>query len=217
MTAIERRLVTATRRATDQLVRTGRECRQSRIAHGLSQAEVGRAVGLSASRISLIERGRVASVPLVTLSRIAAVVGLDLACRAYPGGQPLRDAAHLALLGKLRSVLGGGLTWRSEVPIRRAGDQRAWDATIESDADRTGVEGETRATDLQLVERRLSLKKRDDDVDAVILLLADTRWNRQVVREHQALIDASFPVTRDVCLRRLGAGMGPGGDAILLL
>ena len=41
-----------------------------------------------------IERGETASVSLLRLAELCAVVGLDLSARAYPGGRPLSDARH---------------------------------------------------------------------------------------------------------------------------
>jgi transcriptional regulator with XRE-family HTH domain len=217
MSAIERPLARATRRSRQALLDIGREIRQARIERGLSQAAVGRAVKLSAPRVSVIERGHVEAVSLITLARMCAVVGLELSARVYPGGQPLRDRAHLALLERLRSRLGPGLIWRTEVPLPGAGDQRSWDATILRREDTYGVEGETRLVDVQAMERRVALKKRDGRAARVILLLSDTRWNRGVVRAHQGLLAGSFPIPMDSALARLNAGLDPGGDAIVLL
>ena len=108
----------------------GHEIHAARLARGWSQADVGRAVGLSGTRVSLIERGRVPRVPFMHLVRILAVFGLELSARAYPVGQPLRDEAHLALLATLRSRIPAGMSWRTEVPLPLAGDGRAWDAVI---------------------------------------------------------------------------------------
>ncbi len=45
---------------------------------------------------------------------------------------------------------------------------------------RVGVEAETVLDDLQALERRLGLKRRDGDVDHVMLLVADTRQEPRV-------------------------------------
>jgi transcriptional regulator with XRE-family HTH domain len=74
MSAIERPLARATRRSRQALLDIGREIRQARIERGLSQAAVGRAVKLSAPRVSVIERGHVEAVSLITLARMCAVV-----------------------------------------------------------------------------------------------------------------------------------------------
>jgi transcriptional regulator with XRE-family HTH domain len=195
----------------------GREIREARLAAGLSQGEVGRAVGLSGARISLVERGRVLGVPFIHLPRILATVGLDLSARAYPAGQPLRDGPHLALLAALRSRISVGMPWRTEVPLPTGGDRRAWDAVIGRRPVAIGVEAETRLRDAQALERRINLKKRDGDMDRVILLLSDTRWNRMVIRTHGEALRLAFPIPGEVALAALSAGRDPGGDAIILL
>jgi len=102
----------------------------ARLAAGLTQVQVALACGLAALYISRIERGAASGVSLHHLARILSVVGLDLTARAYPAGSPLRDAAHIALLGRLGALIAPCLTWRAEVPLPNPGDLRAWDAMI---------------------------------------------------------------------------------------
>ena len=192
-----------------------REIREARLAHGLSLVQVGRRVGVSASTISRVERAVSPRVELLRLVRLCAAVGLDLSVRAYPGGQPIRDRAHLALLALLRAILHPLLRWRSEVPIPIAGDRRSWDAVVEG-CGTIGIEAETRLRDVQAAERRLFLKKRDGGVDRVILVLSDTRWHRQLLRANPEIFD-SFPIPSATALARLAKGEDPGGDAIVLL
>ena len=199
------------------LAELGREIHEARLAGGLSQEEVGRAMGLSAARISLIERGRVPNVPFMHLPRIMAVLGLQLSARAYPVGQPLRDVTHLILLAALRSRIPAGTSWRTEVPLPVTGDKRAWDAVIGTGSAAIGVEAETRLHDVQALERRINLKKRDGGLDRVILLLRNTRWNRSVVQGDNAGLRLAFPVPGETALVALAAGRDPGGDAIILL
>ena len=196
----------------------GTELRHARIDHGLSQAAVGRAVRLSPSQVSRIERGDVPRVPLSNLARLLAVVGLELSARAYPAGPPIRDAAHRALLERLRARVSPAAAWRFEVPVANAGDQRAWDADLLLGARRLAVEAETRPRDIQALQRRVALKRRDDpDVSAVVLLLADTRHNRALVREHGEALRADFPAPAGEILRALNEGRVPDGSGILLV
>lgn len=124
-----------------------REEATARRDRGLSLEEVGGAVGLSASMASRIERMAVPDVGIVRLSAMLAVVGLELSARAFPGGSPLRDAGHAALLGRFRTRIHRGLHWAVEVPLPRPGDPRAWDALIRGDGWVYGVEAErTRPT-----------------------------------------------------------------------
>lgn len=213
----ERAIDRGTRLSRQGLVQIGRELRLARIAHGLSQGDVGRAGHLSVSMVSRIERGERPRVPALYLYQLASVVGLELSVRAYPAGDALRDVAHRDLLQRLRSRLAADLRWRTEVPLPNPGDLRAWDAVIAGDRFRIGVEAETRVTDAQAIERRSSLKKRDGGVDHLILLLADTRSNRRFVREAWPALAERFPISARDALRALGDGRDPGGDALILL
>ena len=78
--------------------------------------------------------------------------------RAYPAGDPIRDAGHTRLLDRLRRDLASGLQWRSEVPLPIEGDLRAWDAVIGGPGWRLMVEAETLIDDVQALERRLALE-----------------------------------------------------------
>lgn len=203
--------------ATASLQDGCREIRAARVGRGIDQAAVARACGLSRSQVSRIERGLVDSVPFTTLLRLGSTVGLDGRLRFFPGGAPIRDAAHVALLERLRGCLGPGFTWATEVPLPIRGDQRAWDAMISRRTIRIGIEAETRIRDLQGAERRIQLKKRDGGVDQVILLLTDSRWNRDAIRAAGGAALASFPVNSATALERLRRGLDPGGDAVMFL
>jgi transcriptional regulator with XRE-family HTH domain len=217
MAGHEKRDERAQRLMSEVLAAMGRELRTARLGLDLSQTDAGRAIGVSTSAWSRMERGAVPNLALLELGRALAVVGLDLSVRAYPGGRPLRDDAHLTLLARLHGRLGAGPRWRTEVPMRVAGDLRAWDALIVVSAIRIGVEAETRARDAQELQRRLALKQRDGDVDHLILLLADTRHNRAFVRACGEGFRSAFPVEGRVALQRLAVPADPGGSAIVLL
>jgi transcriptional regulator with XRE-family HTH domain len=185
--------------------------------HALSQADVARAIGLSRSRYSRLERGLVPQLAIHTASRLAAVVGLDLSIRTYPGGRPVRDAIHASLIGALRPLVHVALSYRLEVPMPQPGDRRAWDAVIAGRGWRFGVEAETRPTDVQAMLRRIALKERDGDVNGVILLLADTRHNRDLLRHYGQLLEPQFPVPGAEALAALAGGRPPAGNAVILL
>jgi transcriptional regulator with XRE-family HTH domain len=217
MGAKERPADRGARRAVETLAVVGRELRDARVARGVSQAQVGRAAGLSASRVSLIERGRQPRVPFVHLCRLLAVVGLDLSAKVYPFGDPIRDRGHTALLERLHRRLAAELPWMTEVPLPNPGDPRAWDALIRVAGLRVAVEAETGPRDVQALERRLALKERDGGVDRLILLLADTRGNRAFLRAHGDVLRVRFPVPGRTAMAALEAGQDPGGNAIILL
>ena len=206
MVTRERRLDRARRQVQRALEIVGEELRQARLRAGLTQGELGAAVGLSKSEISRIELGRARYVPYERLVLIAAALGLDLPLRTYPAGEPIRDAAQLALLGRFRVLLPMMLRWRTEVPLRIVGDQRAWDAVIEGRGWRVPVEAETRIRDVQALLRRIALKQRDDGSEVVILLVADTRHNRHVLRLAGPDLVAAFPTPGRAALASLSNG-----------
>jgi len=217
MTAVERRTALASQRAIRLLIEMGRELHAARVTHGLSQAVVAAAAGLTQAQVSRIERGLYPGVTLDALARLAATVGLDLSVKLYPAGQPIRDQGHVALLARFRKAVGEEWKWAAEVPLPIPGDKRAWDrllAGIRSEVT-VGIEAETRPTDMQELQRRVSLKKRDGGVDRVVLVLADTAWCRRLVRLND--VSEAFPIPGKVALKALAEGRDPGGDAIVLI
>jgi transcriptional regulator with XRE-family HTH domain len=160
------------------------ELATARLAAGLSVREVARRVGVSAARIERAERGDSGSLTIDLAARIAPVVGLLLAATLHPYADPVRDRAHLALLDRFRRRLHPSLRWRTEVPMPIAGDLRTGDAVITGRFGTILIEAETRITDIQAVERKAAVKQRDLAADRLILLVADTPNNRQVIELH---------------------------------
>lgn len=199
------------------LFELGNELREGRVGAGLSQADVGRAVGVSTAQVSRIERALLPHVALGDLVGIAATLGLDLSARLYPVGDPIRDAAHVALLRRLQARLHPTLSWRTEVPLPLAGDRRAWDAVIRGIGFLVAVEAETRLHDVQSMSRRLASKRRDGGVDAVILLVADTRHNRAALDAAASGLRSDFSGDARSTLRSLGGGQDPGRSSIIVL
>ena len=195
----------------------GRDLRDARLGHGLSQAEVAHAAGLSQPEVSRLERGLVPHASFVDIARLLSTVGLELSAKAYPSGQPLRDAAHIRLLANFRACLNPSLSWRTEVPLPIDRDLRAWDGFITVPTFRIGVEAETRVRDLQALARRIGVKQRDSNVEHVILLLAGTRWNRGLVRTYAADLAAQFPGKGRDVIAALYAGSDPGASCVILL
>ena len=81
------------------------ELRGGRLDRGLDGADVAREAGLSAAQYSRIERGLTRSVSIEQASILLGVVGLELRVAVYPAGEPLRDAAHVALIGRFKAVV----------------------------------------------------------------------------------------------------------------
>jgi hypothetical protein len=81
---------------------------------------------------------------------------------------------------------------------------------------RIGIEAETRIRDGQALLRKLALKRRDGGVDRLVLVVSDTRNNRDAVRLLEAELRAAFPLHGRVGMARLTAGKDPGGDFLIL-
>lgn len=142
---------------------------------------------------------------------------MDLALRAYPPGDALRDRTQVALLERLRANVHPSLRWRTEVPLPIDRDLRAWDAVVSGTGWRCRIEAETRLADLQAVERRVALKARDDPGGHLLLLVSDTRGNRAALLLRRAALEAAFPLDQRTMLAALRDGRDPGGSGIVML
>lgn len=213
----ERAVDRGRRLARETLLQVGSEIRTARLERGLSIEGVAEALGISGAQVSRTERGLAPNASLSAMVALASVVGLDLAVRSYPGPSAIRDAAQIALLGEFRGRLHASVRWAVEVPLPITGDQRAWDALIAGTGWRYGVEVESLPRDAQALVRRLHLKERDGEVDGVLLVLPDTRRVRIFQRLAAEELDAAFPVPGQTALRRLAAGLDPGGSAVILI
>jgi hypothetical protein len=151
------------------------------------------------------------------LSIVFAVVGMKLSAKPYPDGDPLRDAGSARLLRRLQVQLHPAVAMRTEVGLQIAGDLRAWDAELKAAGATCKLEAETALYDLQAQVRRIMLKKADDGVGVVILLVADTHRNRRVLREFRELIREQFPLDTRAVMAVLRAGRLPDSSGIVVL
>lgn len=220
MSTRERPVDRGRRLANADRVRICHELRVARRVLGRSAHSVGSAAGISGAQIARIERGALPTVSVDQLARVGAVVGLDVRVRAFPGPDPTLDAGQIALLGRLRDRLADDLGFRTEVPLPIPGDKRAWDAVIDrlrGVAPILPVEAESRIVDGQAQIRRITLKLRDSGLDSVLLVVSDTRSNRQAIAAAGSILRADFPIPARRALTALSSGTHPGGSAIVLL
>jgi transcriptional regulator with XRE-family HTH domain len=203
-------------RAELSLRRLADELQAARLSAGLSLRSVADAAGISPSQLSRLEHARVTRVSVRTFSILFAVLGMRLSLRPYPDDSPLRDAAHGRLLARFRATLPASLLLRTGVPLRREGDLRAGDAELEARDGICKLEAETALRDLQATERRIALKMADDGVDRVILLVADTRQNRAILREFHASLAVRFPLGSRGVLGALREGRVPPQSGVVL-
>jgi hypothetical protein len=150
------------------------------------------------------------------LACLGAAVGRDVRLRAYPAGDPIRDAGHARLLERLRCEVASNLRWRTEVPLPIEGDLRAWDAMITGPGWRLAVEAETVIEDVQALERKLSRKQRDGGVPHLLVLFADTPRNRRAFAAAPAAFE-TWPLRTCDVLGALRAGRDPGASGIAFL
>lgn len=204
------------RRATGDLATAATEIRRARVAAGLSLRVVATAAHVTHTALWRFERGRLDALRVDQLGAISAVVGLDLRLKAYPRGDALRDAGQARLLGRLRTQLHPTLRWRTEVPLPIEGDLRAWDAVISGRDWLLPVEAETVLADIQAVERRLALKRRDGNAERVLVIVSDSARNRAALNTAPASFGGFVRETRPV-LAALRGGRDPGTDAIVFL
>ena len=172
---------------------------------------------MSHAQWSRIERGVLAELSFDQSSRAASAVGLRLAVSLFPDGDPVRDAAQLALLERFRRRLPTEARWDTEVPMPIPGDRRAWDALIRLHGRRAGCEAETRLRDLQALDRRLQLKVRDGAVDVLILVVADTAANRAILGARREVLRPLLPLDGRQVLTSLRAGELPDQNGLVVL
>jgi hypothetical protein len=101
--------------------------------------------------------------------------------------------------------------------LRLERDLRAWDAVIGGPGWSVPIDAETRVRDVQALARREALKRRDDGAATMILLVADTRHNRQVLRLAKMHLVGDFPIDGRVVVAALSRGEPPSGSAIVLM
>jgi transcriptional regulator with XRE-family HTH domain len=219
MATRERPVDVGIRRAVTILSTLGNEIHEARLQCGLSQESLAKAAGMSQAKVSLIERHLRAGASIEDFARLLAVVGMELSARAFPGGPRVRDAAQRRLLDKLRVRTHANLRWTFEVPMPISGDQRAWDAVVSGPGQsRVAIEAETRLRDIQALQRRVALKRRDDpSIDSVVLLVAGTRGNRLVMHDEGAALSADYPMAGRRILELFGEGVVPDASGVVML
>ena len=147
---------------------------------------------------------------------VFAFLGHKLSVKAFPTGEPLRDAGHVRLLERFNARVPPFWRRTFEVPMPISGDLRAWDECLAGPVS-IGVEAETRPSDLQATERAIALKIRDSGVDRAILLIAGSQGNRDMIRRHIGAVRQTFPLDTRATLAALAAGRDPGANGLVVL
>jgi transcriptional regulator with XRE-family HTH domain len=177
----------------------------------LTQAEVGRRVGLSGPRIGEIQRGMGASASLETWVKLGKAVGRPLAVSFSRDidAHEAHDAGHLAaqelVLGFARRH---GRRADFELPTRPSDPTRSIDVALLDDAARVLIVVEiwNRLDDLGRAARATSRKAAEAEGPATIAartgppyrvavcwLLVDTAANRRLVARYPEILQSRFP------------------------
>jgi hypothetical protein len=212
----EQRLTQAEARLRRDVADVADELRRARLRAGLTLDDVAAVV--RAGR-STIHRNETAPPPWPAppvLARHAAVVGLRIRLKVYPGDDPIRDMGQVRLIGRFRQRIGSPGTWAFEVPIPHPFDQRALDALLTLPDGSIGLEFHTQLADVQEQLRRAQLKKRDAGLDRMLLVVQDTHANRRAIRAAAPAIADGFRVATRTLLADLGAGRLPATDGVIV-
>jgi transcriptional regulator with XRE-family HTH domain len=208
----------AQRRAVRQRQELGTDLREARLAAGLRQGDVGKALGWSHTRVGRIERAQSQRVTLDDLAVFAACVGLSFNGKLFPAAGRLRDAAQLSMINRYRELVASGRwTTRLEAPVGQPGDQRAFDLLLARGSLRVMHEFISRLRDVQAQVRRLTVKQADAGEARLVLVIAATHANRRAVAEAGGALLDSFPLSTKAILGALRAGIDPGGNGIVFL
>jgi transcriptional regulator with XRE-family HTH domain len=196
----------------------GLDLREARLAAGLRQSDVARALRRSPSAIGRVERNRARRVAVEDLAAHAAVIGLRLSTHLYPAGGRLRDARQLEMINRYRAIVApGGWSAALEVPMGPSGDLRAFDLVLSHASVRIAHEFVSRVRDVQAQIRPLLRKQHDSGVARLVLVVAATNTNRRAIAEAGAALRELFPLGTRAVLAALRSGRDPGANGLVLL
>ncbi len=194
------------------------ELAASRRAAGISQGQLAVALGWSQSEYSRFERAtRLDSTSIVDVAAAAAVLGFKLSGGLHLSGSPVRDAGHQALIERFVRELSSAWRVAREVPLPLPGDRRSWDLLLRLERQRVGVEAETRIRDVQRLVRHIRERERDGGTDAIVLVLSDSRINRELVRELRAALGPEYATPPRQLMRKLRVGQPLPGSGVVLV
>lgn len=210
-------------------VRLGRIVRAVRRRRGWRQQDLAAAAGVSQPVVSRLERGHLASLTVATALRIMAALEIRAEWQvSWRGGaiDRLLDELHAALGTMLASELSA-IGWRvlPEVTFMRLGERGSIDL-LGMDATRqaaVSIELKSELISYEQTQRRLDAKARvaaaviEERVGwrprhlGVILVLDDTRSNRERVKRVEPLLRAALPAGTVAVRRWLRDPAGPMG------
>ncbi|MEP7379479.1 MAG: hypothetical protein ABI725_07970, partial [Chloroflexota bacterium] len=156
-------------------------------------------------------------VSVVEIATVASQLGLELRVSLHPVGDAVRDAGQQALAKRFRAMLAPAWRVSAEVLLPNLGDRRSWDVFLRLEAQRVGVELETRVRDVQWLVRRIRERERDGGADHVLLVLSASAHNRRVLAELVEALGPGFATSSRAVLKSLREGRPMPGSAVILL
>lgn len=217
--------VEAERRTTAIADNLGRVLHSTRRRLRLSQAELGRRVGVHQTTISRIEAGKSAAVPLTLWVALGVAVERPLAVsfsKALDPGATLADAGHLDIQEALAAMaVATGRSVTIERPSRRDTPSHSTDVAIHDDAHQVLILVEAwntfgdlgagiRSTTRKLAEATESERTPGDRVATVWVVRASAA-NRSVASRYPNLLATTFDGSSRAWVRCLAEG-GPPPD-----
>jgi transcriptional regulator with XRE-family HTH domain len=195
----------------------GREVMLARANLGLSRRSAARLAGVSASTLKRVEDGDPA-LAIDTITRVAWALGLKLWAKAFPVRTPsLRDTGQLRIADLLRTLANAAYRTIVELGL---GNGRSADLVLMGAVEIIHIEIERLLHDFQ-AQYRAAVIKRDELAAAhqrpvrLVLAVQDTRHNRRVFTEHDALIRSVLPAGSREVLHALRTGDALGRDGLM--
>ena len=154
---------------------------------------------------------------IVDITAAGSVLGLQLGAGLHLYGEPIRDKGHQALIVRFRALLSAAFKVMAEAPLPLRGDPRSWDLLLRLVGQVIGVEAETRIRDIQRLVRHVHQRERDGGVDEIVLVLAATRTNRELLGELLTALGPRYGTPPRALLRALRAGQPLPGSGVILV
>lgn len=192
------------------------ELRQERQTANVSQRAIATELGWQQAELNRLERFDFPNVPLVRLVEIAGVLGLDVSVRLHRVGDPIRDRASQALIGRFLTMVASSYRATREA-LLPSGGQRSWDLLLRLGALLVGVEAVTRVRDVQALVRHVRLRERDGGVDHVLLVLSASAHNRAIAVQLIEALGPRFTTPSREIIRALRSGQPVPGSGVLLV
>lgn len=193
----------------------------ARLAESVSQNQLAREVGWSASAIGRLETGQRDDIGVVEVAELASVLGLEMSIGLHPLGDPLRDKGQLACARRFDDTLSERWHVTDEMLLPGPGERRAWDKLLrlldESPRYLVGVDIESRVWDVQLIVRRTRQRERDGRVDHILIVLADTAHNRRIAQTLRESLGKEYATHPRTILRQLRVGKRLTGSGVILV